>query len=1138
MAVVTGDRYLEKLVHFVEQQAGSLIDGSLVLKLNPAGFHYVNSRLEALLELESLLAGAPVDYLRAYVSDLGDHRALEQLRRILRLLTSLKVVSVLPPPARDPTPLSFWPFGRLRVLELRGCDLSTSAAKGLLELRHTLEKIICHNSTDALRHVFASRIAEIKDSPQWNRLSFVSCACNGLVLMDESLQLLPAVETLDLSRNKFAKVDNLRKCVKLKHLDLGFNHLRTISSISEVTCHILKLVLRNNALTTLRGIENLKSLEGLDVSYNIISNFSELEYLAGLPALQSLWLEGNPLCCARWYRSHVFSYLTNPEKLKLDDKEISTREFWKRQLIIASRQKRPASFGFYSPAKCDPEGESSINRRRKKVSRLASIVNEEESTHLCSDQESVSCDNEIQSREEIVMSDDEAEIVDLMTRVERMKKERSVLWLREFKEWLDHASGNIADSSRYSGDTLHVERENYMKSKASWTQLGEKSRYVSDYVQASGDESSTNVLESDRSFLDVTTGSHARHFDQTGSMGNAGGVSPVGIDSRYLKEDVKVYSHEGTSTVSAQTKSSDAHSFTTQRSYRMVENLSMSALSVIDDISESYSLSAFPGSPPHYQEDILHRRHNLEEEILQLSAESYSVASSDSNTSCSEDDNSESKQSAPEDHHLLNENWLNKNSEEHPYSDCFKYYGRKHEVPHVRENDKHSVGKCVDQTSSMQEFSNLDHSLQSSINDVHAAAHDVENAHCINEEGDLLGRRKGRQKTKRRVVTLLDDENMIRQAEPSPKLNGNLDNHVAQVEIKQEKQHFYGGDFHEIIDEKQMLENRSNIPLIDYANGSSGAECLSSGIDDFIESYFNTNVADLGNHEISKQCMWCCCILELDSLQREREVAVLLSSENKLYVLHIGVAGDESGTILNLQGCHKVEDIREVVVGIGLHVVRVYVEGSAYLFKTRSIDKSRQLLSILKVIDSFAPNDEFCLRSLEQVQVELFEKHICGGSKVSIFQYSMVQFWCSYNEGESWFSRSLFVAGEHVFVCFEDLMQFRSLSVAASLPPYFSLDLCCSIADISELVVDVRESRRVTLAVECAMSEFCPSGSAKIDSLETSVNEKKIAPGSMTWKLQWFSDESPFKFVALLKAIHAGMSVSPLLARSTSRKKL
>lgn len=95
---------------------------------------------------------------------------------------------------------------------------------------------------DALRHVFASRITEVKNSPQWNRLSFVSCACNGLVLMDESLQLLPAVETLDLSRNKFAKVDNLHKCTKLKHLDLGFNHLRTFAPFTQVCfMHVVSL---------------------------------------------------------------------------------------------------------------------------------------------------------------------------------------------------------------------------------------------------------------------------------------------------------------------------------------------------------------------------------------------------------------------------------------------------------------------------------------------------------------------------------------------------------------------------------------------------------------------------------------------------------------------------------------------------------------------------------------------------------------------------------------------------------------------------------------------------------------------------------------------------------------------------------
>lgn len=87
--------------------------------------------------------------------------------------------------------------------------------------------------------------------------------------------------------------------------------------IMQVSCHIIKLVLRNNALTTLRGIENLKSLEGLDVSYNIISNFSELEFLVGLLYLKSLWLEGNPLCCARWYRAQVFSFFAYPEEVSL-----------------------------------------------------------------------------------------------------------------------------------------------------------------------------------------------------------------------------------------------------------------------------------------------------------------------------------------------------------------------------------------------------------------------------------------------------------------------------------------------------------------------------------------------------------------------------------------------------------------------------------------------------------------------------------------------------------------------------------------------------------------------------------------------------------------------------------------------------
>ncbi|PHT70936.1 hypothetical protein T459_26040 [Capsicum annuum] len=152
----------------------------------------------------------------------GDHHALKKLWRILRLLTSLKVVSVLSALSRDPTPLSL--LGDLRFWSLEDV---ISRLLLLEDFWNTLEKLICRNSTtvfpcdeglsetsslpyeveDALKHVFASRISDIKNSPHWNWFSFISCASNGLVLMDESLQLLPAVETLDLSRNKFTSVE-------------------------------------------------------------------------------------------------------------------------------------------------------------------------------------------------------------------------------------------------------------------------------------------------------------------------------------------------------------------------------------------------------------------------------------------------------------------------------------------------------------------------------------------------------------------------------------------------------------------------------------------------------------------------------------------------------------------------------------------------------------------------------------------------------------------------------------------------------------------------------------------------------------------------------------------------------------------
>ncbi|CAN1266777.1 Serine/threonine-protein kinase 11-interacting protein, partial [Linum perenne] len=756
MAIVTGDRYLEKLVTFVEQHAGPLIESSLVLKLNPAGLHYVHSRLESLQELENLVSGAPVDYLRAYVSDLGDYRALEQLRRILRLLTSLKVVSVLPPPSRDPTPLSLLPFERLKVLELRGCDLSTSAARGLLELRHTLEKIVCHNSTDALRHVFASRIVDIKDSPQWNKLTFVSCASNRLVLMDESLQLLPAVETLDLSRNKFSKVDNLRKCVKLKHLDLGFNHLRRIDPFRQVSCNLVKLVLRNNALTTLHGLENLKSLEHLDVSYNILSNFFELEVLLSLPSLCNLWLEGNPLCCARCYRAQVFSYFQYPYILKLDDKPISTREYWERHIMIASRHKRPASFGFYCPAKDDALENGCFNKKRHKVSRLASIKSNEDSISSLSDLESLSHNHDSQSKGENTKSDDEAEIFDLINRVELMKKERSSLWLKELKEWMDPEPVKSADCSIYNDLTSDASKEN--------------------------------------SQLDNST---------------------------------------------------------TQRRLGMAENVRLSSLTTIDDATESNSSSNFHGSPPHYQKDLLRRRNHLVEEIMQFSTESYSVVSSDTDTTSSEDEFYDVGRSMSEVNggYLQTEENCNPNLSRISLSiaNCEKC-GKGNYIHHTG-GDTCLLDSHSEKTSSISEIADLQ-------NNGSVAACSDKVPCSTDQDAHWAEKRKTKRKARRKCQLA---ENLVESTGISDKSNGSS-NTCESTQQNQRDQIVEGDGILEAIDKKWLQTSAFTSALATVDRCS----------DSLIEKHFNETVADSTCKETCLCLVSCSCVLEPEASVKER----------------------------------------------------------------------------------------------------------------------------------------------------------------------------------------------------------------------------------------------------------------------------
>lgn len=218
----------------------------------------------------------------------------------------------------------------------------------------------------------------------------------------------------------------------------------------------------------------------------------------------------------------------------------------------------------------------------------------------------------------------------------------------------------------------------------------------------------------------------------------------------------------------------------------------------------------------------------------------------------------------------------------------------------------------------------------------------------------------------------------------------------------------------------------------------------------------------------------------------------------------------------------------EVLVGLGLLVIWVYIDkDTAYLLITRCKEKTRQLLFMIGFI-SHGKINTCSVRSSDQLQLNLFSRQIGGTSEISIYQYCMVHVWHKNDGEEHWVSRSLFVNGGHLVVCFEDILHFSSLSENADAASYFLLESCCSIANVSEMVIVAKENLCVTLTLIEDPRVSCISSIVDTMKLKVGLWNGSMVARAKTWKLKWFSEESLCQFVTLLKAIHRGMTTSTL----------
>ncbi|KAG0568769.1 hypothetical protein KC19_6G044200 [Ceratodon purpureus] len=430
---------------------------------------------------------------------------------------------------------------------------------------------------NALRHIFAEQTVEINVAQKWSRLAAVACPCNGLALMDESLQLLPVVDALDLSRNNFAKVANLQKCTRLKFLDLGFNHISSVASLNQVVGTITKLVLRNNALVSTRGIETLLSLEALDLSHNIISNFHEVEALGFLPALQSLWLNGNPISVSSHYREEVFSYFHNPSKLEVDGKPMTKLESWFMRGILSRRIKQRASYGIYVPAKSSdvplydagpseallPQSRQAPKKKSTRLasiddtgaSKLAAIVESaQQDLQAAGAEPEISSPGASEAREQV-----DPEVAQLIQQIENMKREGSSTWLNDLVGFWESESRSPGGGDKMLGNS----------DSGSWSQRRRR-----------GKEEVRRRLE------DVAVPKDLREA--------------VLVLETVTKSDMEDFENV---------------------------DVSMSSLQMREDEDDG-----LPASPPHYDSALMHRRQNLVNEMLRLPLDLSTSSDGDSDS--------------------------------------------------------------------------------------------------------------------------------------------------------------------------------------------------------------------------------------------------------------------------------------------------------------------------------------------------------------------------------------------------------------------------------------------------------------------------------------------------------------------------
>ncbi|CAH1241868.1 STK11IP [Branchiostoma lanceolatum] len=315
--------FIAELANLLRENAEGILDGSSKLSLTSSSVCYLNECFDRVCEGDR---NQGFEVVRAQVTNSRVYSDIQLLFDLVQKTLSLKLVL-------SSTTLQ----GGVRVARFR--SLTTLEIKrvpihlvvGLQVLRSQLQFLICSRCITRLQDVFATCGGDSSMPLSWPELHTVNMSYNSLERLDDSLRLLQQVTVLDLSHNSIKVTGkHLEYLPSLTHLNLGYNQLEAVPTLSiTARTKLQSLILKNNNLDNIEGVESFHKLHELDLSNNCLYDHSMLEPLSFLNFLHMLSLYGNPLSFHPTHRQQTARHLspiTGMQEMILDGKKLTREE--------------------------------------------------------------------------------------------------------------------------------------------------------------------------------------------------------------------------------------------------------------------------------------------------------------------------------------------------------------------------------------------------------------------------------------------------------------------------------------------------------------------------------------------------------------------------------------------------------------------------------------------------------------------------------------------------------------------------------------------------------------------------------------------------------------------------------------------